>query len=210
MKQGNVYITIISLKNVVVFFLFVLLHYPSYSQQDTLKGKIISSISRDTPHNQAYILEKGTSNGTIADSLGFFTLIPEQRKEIYMLEIILSGYPTLDYKFDSKWTKLKNPKSIVLYSNCKINFASVVKDFKEDNLKLYISGGIAPIANSKKDKRFEKKYKVRYYDFGCEIQSYECLEEYNKVVFKLLDARHGSEWRDTVRKDVVSIQGSSF
>jgi hypothetical protein len=172
--------------------------------QDTIRGRVISSVTKYPPNGLVYVMEKGTTNGTIADSLGIFELIPKMDKKEYVLEISVGNYEKLEYAYKSEWTKKSNPKSIVVSATCNIN--SVSKDYKEDGFKLYIIGGIAPIANSKFDNRFEKRYGLKYYDFGCEPEVYECAEKYNRFVFKLLDLKYGGKWRKKVRNDVVGLK----
>ena len=171
--------------------------------QDTIRGRVISSVTRYEPNGTVYVTEKGTSNGTIADSLGVFELIPLMDKETYNLEISAGYYEKLDYEFKSEWTKRTKPKSIVVSADCDLK--SVGKDWKKNGLKLYLMGGIAPIANSKSDKRFERKFRVKYYDFGCDAVVYECVEKYNRRTIRLLDLRYNGKWRKKVRKDVIGL-----
>jgi len=173
--------------------------------KDTIHGRIISSITKKVPHGEIYILEKGTSNETIADSTGVFKLVPIKNKDEYLLNISVGAYETLTYNYNSEWTKRSKPKSIVVSADCSI-FESLIGSGENRGLKLYIIGGIAPIANTKSDKRFEKKYKVKYYDFGCEPQVYECIKKYNERVFEVLNRLHGGDWRKKVRRDVVGLK----
>ncbi|MBU3012318.1 hypothetical protein KO506_12955, partial [Polaribacter vadi] len=72
--------------------------------------------------------------------------------------------------------------------------------------KLYLNSGISPIENSRKDKRFEKKYKVEYVELGCEGKIYECVTEYNFYTMKLLDIIYKGKWRKTKRKEIVGME----
>ena len=51
-------------------------------------------------------------------------------------------------------------------------------------------------------RKFERKYKIDYFDFGCTPAPSDCIKEYNEKVFELLDKKYGKEWRKNVRKDV--------
>jgi len=177
-----------------------------YSQNDTIKGKVVSSISFKKPNGNIYILEKGTTNGTIADSLGFFTLITKKDRINYILEISVGNYDKLEYDYKSEWTKRKKPKSIVVSGKCKINKKKAKQDWKNGEAKLYLFGGIAPIENSKKDEKFERKFKVKYLDFGCDAEIYECISEYNEYIFKILDIKFGQKMRKLIRKDIVGFK----
>ena len=64
-----------------------------------------------------------------------------------------------------------------------------------------MNSGIAPIANTKKDEKFERKYKVEYVELGCEGKIYECVTEYNFYIIKILDIQYQRKWRKTKRKE---------
>jgi len=192
-----------------VKFLFILLfiasEFMSAQVLDTIHGRIISSVTKEVPDGVIYIMEKGTSNGTLADSSGIFKLVPIKDKKEYILEISVGAYETLTYHYKSEWTERSRPKSIILSADCKM-LESHFNTSENKGLKLYIIGGIAPVANTKFDRRFEKKYKIRYYDFGCEPIVYECIEKNNERVFEVLDRLHGNKWRKEVRNDVVGYK----
>ena len=64
-----------------------------------------------------------------------------------------------------------------------VSLETAEKDWKRKKAKLYLVGGIAPIGNRKADSRFEKKYKIRYYDFGDTAPNMECIQVYNERIF---------------------------
>ena len=195
------------IKFVIIFtFLAFLKAEFSHSQNDTIKGKIFSSVNMKKPKGDIYIFEKGTSNGIIADSLGMFNLIPKTKKESYFLEISVGNYPNIIYEYKSFWSKRKKPKSIVIEGKCEINKEKARKDWKNGTPKLYLNSGIAPVANSRKDERFEKKYKVKYVELGCEGKIYECISEYNFYIIKILDIEYQRKWRKTKREGIVGIE----
>ncbi|AKD03681.1 hypothetical protein PKOR_11765 [Pontibacter korlensis] len=66
-------------------------------------------------------------------------------------------------------------------------------------------GSIAPVIY-KNQHRFERKYKVQYFDFGCTPPAYECIEECNKTVFNYLDSKYGGKWRREVRPNVMFLE----
>ena len=191
------------LKLLLVFTIFI--SKVAISQtQDTIRGRVISSVTKYEPKGTVYVIEKGTTNGTIADSLGRFELVPIKDKEKYNLEISAGYYEKLDYEYLSEWTKRTKPKSIVVSASCDLD--SVMQDWRKTEIKLYLIGSIVPIANSKSDNRFEKKYKMKYFDFGCEpLEVYECIEKYNKRAIMFLDLKYKGKWRKKVRKDVIGL-----
>jgi len=172
---------------------------------DTIKGRIVSSISLKKPIGEIYVMEKWTSNGTIADSLGQFRLVPLKEKSKYILQISAGFHKMQEYEFKSEWLKRKNSKTIVVNGNCQINKQKAKDDLKIGQLELYIFGGIAPVANSKRDSRFEKKFKIKYLDLGCGAKIMECILEYNNYVFSVLNIRYGNKWRKNIRSDVEGL-----
>lgn len=192
----------------ILFLAFLKVEF-SYSQNDTIRGKIFSSINMKKPKGEIYIFEKGTSNIVTADSLGIFKLIPTVKRENYILEILAENYPNTIYEYKSSWSKRKKPKSIVVQAKCEINKEKARKDWKNGTPKLYLSSGISPIANSKKDEKFEKMFKVKYFELGCDAKIYECVSEYNQYIIKILDIQFGAKWRKLKRPEIVGIDNYS-
>lgn len=189
--------------NLLIIFTVLISKVAVSQVQDTIRGRVISSITKYEPNGTVYVIEKGTTNGTIADSLGVFELVPLMDKEKYVLEITAGYYEKLEYEYKSEWTKRTKPKSIVVSADCDLD--NVAKDMRKTGFKLYLMGGIAPIANSKSDNRFEKRYKVKYYDFGCDAVVYECVEKYNKRTIMFMDLKYDGKWRRKVRQDVIGL-----
>lgn len=75
-------------------------------------------------------------------------------------------------------------------------------DIEKGNVKFLIMGGFAS-KHYEGDKPFEKKYKIKYYQFGCVLPESISIADYNKVVANYLDGKYGKGWRKEVRKDVV-------
>lgn len=85
----------------------------------------------------------------------------------------------------------------------KPNFA---KDSINNTLHIFSMSGPDPVAFSKKDSLFEKKYCVKYVLFGCESDyDFEDMYEYNIKVERYLDRRFGKKWRLELRDDAVGI-----
>ncbi|WP_406826282.1 hypothetical protein [Pedobacter sp. KACC 23697] len=77
-------------------------------------------------------------------------------------------------------------------------------DIKKGRLKFLIQGGIVS-TRVKGQERFEQKYGVVYFDFGCVGPSTIRIEDYNKVIASFMDKKYGKSWRREVRKDVQGI-----
>lgn len=78
-------------------------------------------------------------------------------------------------------------------------------DINAGRPRLLLSGGITPIIYTT-DEEFEKKYQVKYFDFGCIAIPDECILAYNSEIFQHLDTTFGKEWRKEIRKDVIGLR----
>ncbi|MDC8006077.1 hypothetical protein POV27_18640 [Aureisphaera galaxeae] len=143
---------------VSILFLFVGVFL--YAQDSLLiKGRVISAFTKEAPYKITYIKEKGTTNGAIADSLGYFEFKPISLKQDYILEISSGIIPSFDYTYKKEWMSRKYPKSIIIKEHCELG--NPYEDMKKGNLKLYLQGGIAPVENTRADNRFERRYRIQ-------------------------------------------------
>ncbi|KQR70236.1 hypothetical protein [Pedobacter sp. Leaf176] len=94
-----------------------------------------------------------------------------------------------------------------------VNYADTAKvysrklataDIKAGNLKFLLRGGIVSTYR-KGQEVFEKKYRLKYSDFGCVMPSNISIDDYNRIVAGYLDKKFGLSWRNEVRKDVAGI-----
>jgi|GEM_PF-948937 len=81
----------------------------------------------------------------------------------------------------------------------------ISEDFSKGIAYLFLQGGIAPVRYHT-DKRFERKYKVHLYDFGCIAPNYKCVIEYNNRMFHKLTKQHGDKWLKAIRKDIIGLK----
>jgi hypothetical protein len=77
-------------------------------------------------------------------------------------------------------------------------------DLKKGKIKFLIRGGIVS-THVKGQEAFEKRYSIKYYDFGCVMPSDISIEDYNKIVARYMDKKFGLGWRKEVRKDIQGI-----
>ncbi len=172
--------------------------------QTILKGKVISSITKEKPSDQIYIDELITKQGDLADSLGNFEIEYLEPNKNYIIKISVFGYK--DQEFKIKTGKGILSKIFELKAECKYTKEQAEKDWKNGNPKLLIFGSIIPIGNSKADNKFEKKYNIKYFDFGCTPPIMECIKVYNERIFELMDKKYGKKWRKRVRSDVEYLE----
>jgi len=78
-------------------------------------------------------------------------------------------------------------------------------DIGTNNMRLFIIGGIAPVTYSGDD-AFERRYRIKYYDYGCISPRNECLQLYNSTIFQHLYIMYGKSWKHKVRPDVVGLK----
>lgn len=85
---------------------------------------------------------------------------------------------------------------------CEVSEDVARLDIQQGNPRLLLIGGIAP-SHVVCQEKFERKFHVKYYDFGCTPPGYACVLAYNKVIFNYLDSMYGAKWRKKVRTDVI-------
>ncbi|MEQ8423755.1 MAG: carboxypeptidase-like regulatory domain-containing protein, partial [Cyclobacteriaceae bacterium] len=143
----------------------------------------------------------GTNSGAPTDSLGYYELnVPTGELTI---NVIYLGYNGIDTTLNIQESTELN---FLITANCEFDKDRAQQDIRKNKVKLLLVGSIAPIANSKHDERFMKKYKIKYYDFGDEVIAMECIEEYNLEIFKFLDNMYGTDWRSEARTDVIALE----
>ncbi|MDP3150097.1 MAG: carboxypeptidase-like regulatory domain-containing protein [Ignavibacteria bacterium] len=188
----------------LIFFISIALFGQNANTKLILEGKVISKINNE-PVQGCNVFIKNTQMGTMADSLGNFIFYNLNKNGQYIISVSASGYPMKD---TSIYLAEGTPKTITIFLNtdCIYDSTKAVEDLKNGKAKLLIAGGIAPMANSKEDLEFEAKYKVQYYDFGCTPPAYECISQYNKIIFEYLNNKYQNEWLRFVRKDVIGLK----
>lgn len=191
MKTGNI--------NILIAFL--LIFCCSFSQVK-LEGKIISGRTKLKPTESVLIVPEKTFKGTFTDSLGNFVLDSLEFNKTYILKTSSIELGTVEIELKTGNESVIR-ETFEINSNCKFNSESAETDWINKNPKLLLIGSIVPIGNSRKDKKFEERYKIKYYDFGCTPEALECIIEYNKTIFKLMNLKYGKKWKSRMRKDVI-------
>lgn len=139
----------------------------------------------------------------ISDSIGNFN-IENLKPGNYKLSVIGFGYQPFDTLIEIHNQSIEN-LDLLIPMDCDVNGIIAENDIKKGKPKLLLIGSIAPVIYPKQHE-FEKKYKIRYYDYGDNISSQECIQQYNEVVFKYLDKTYGESWREEVRYDVIGFE----
>lgn len=180
----------------------------SYSQVE-INGNVKSSITNLRPISDIYIEQLKSEKPvfermTMADSTGFFRIENLEPNTLY--EIKLSAFGYKDQVFEIKTNNGITKTTLTLKAGCEYSRQQADKDWKNEKPKLLIVGSIAPIAISTSDTKFEKKYGIKYFDFGCTPTIAECIKIYNERIFELMDKTYGMKWRKKVRSDVEYLE----
>lgn len=184
--------------------IFFLISTYSYSQVAEIKGKVICTNTGKVPLDGAYIIVKYPYEIVMTDSLGNYKIRNLELGKICDVE--LQGF--FGYESVVKRITLEDTITVINFEvkiECEYNKQKALADIQNEEMKLLRVGSIAPMVNSKADNRFEKRFKVNYYDFGCNATPSECLKEYNETIFEYLDNIYGNKWRIKVRKDTVFL-----
>jgi len=178
--------------------------------QSEIIGTVKSDITNQKPNGNIYLeINDGKKSHvdriSITDSLGVYQFKDLVPNKDYKIKIRIMGYDEQEFQVKTNDSVAKF--DILLKGICGfVSLETAEKDWKKKKAKLYLVGGIAPIGNRKADSRFEKKYKIRYYDFGDTAPNMECIQVYNERIFELMDKKYGTEWRKKVRSDVEYLE----
>ncbi|GGC85800.1 hypothetical protein GCM10011508_11340 [Flavobacterium lutivivi] len=185
-----------------IFLILNLLTIINLNAQVKLEGKIISAKTKLNPSEEIVITVKETKEIVFTDSLGNFTLSKLDKNRRYSIELTSFLYGKVNIEFETQ-SNNQIQKTFEVDANCDFDSETARSEWKNKTAKLYLIGSIAPIANSKNDKKFEKKYNLKYFDFGCTPAPLECIIEYNKQILRLMEMEYGEKWKKEIRKDVV-------
>ena len=172
--------------------------------QIEIHGNVLCEISGEKPISETYVSIANSNKPivdsyAVLDSLGNFQLKNLEPNKEYTLEILF-GRGMQSYKVKTN-NSISNV-NLKLKAECEYTADRAESDWKNGNGQLLLFGSIAPTANSSSDNRFEKKFGVTYFDFGCSPPIEECIKIYNEKIFQLMDEKFGRKWRHKVRPDV--------
>ncbi|MBE9461943.1 carboxypeptidase regulatory-like domain-containing protein [Dyadobacter sp. UP-52] len=164
-----------------------------------ISGLVVSELTGDPiPYCQ---ITYQTNIGTRSDSSGNFQIIdlPSGVYKIYFQALDRGSNDTLVTIGNTDLLGLDWP----VHTSCtEINQNCALFDISIGKLKLFLQSGDPPITYFSQ-KRFSKKYKVQFYEFGDLIQyPFDCLVMYNQAVFQHLDNKFGRHWRKDFRPNV--------
>jgi hypothetical protein len=164
-----------------------------------ISGRVVSTVTGD-PIPFCSITDQN-NRGTVSDSLGYFQLsdLHTGVNKIYFQTLDRGSSDTIVAMGDKDLVGMDWP----VHSNC----TELTKRYSNSDVFggkqiLFLQSGDPPIIYSSQ-KRFSKKYKVLFYEFGDLIQyPYDCLVICNRGVFEQLDKKYGKKWRNDLRPNV--------
>lgn len=191
-------------------FILLLLLYPLLvfsqivSKKYSLGGQVRIIVGKDTmaPVNRPIVRLSGSKLGVLTDSLGNYLIKGLGSNKI---KISLIGH---GFKADTI-VEIKNKSvegfTILATTDCEVNRLAAERDIRLRDVRLLLTTGLVPSAETPGDGDFEKQYKVTYYNYGYLSPAVECVIQYNRRIFEHLDSLYGTEWRSKVRKDVRGL-----
>ena len=180
-------------KNLLLLVL-IALHQGIHSQCDTIKGRIISSISFN-PISGVDIQLKNDTVTTKTNSEGYFHFVPTTNSASFNLVLNSYGYPEQTYRFRSKYCTRKHIKNIVLVDSCSINATRAKHDWKQQRVRLFIDSTRLTKSLSDLQREFEQKFHCKLIVYNESKHFKECLVHYNSYVLKRLRLTFGNLWQ---------------
>jgi len=190
--------------------ILALLIYPLFlfsqigSKKFSLGGQVRIIVGKDTvtPANRPIVRLTGSQLGVLTDSLGNYLIrgLSSNKIKINMIGHGFSADTVVEIR-----NKSIDDFTILATTDCEVNRAVAERDIRMRNIRLLLTTGFIPPAETPIDSNFEKRYKVEYYDYGYLSPAVECVIQYNRRIFEYLDSQYGREWRSQVRKDVRGL-----
>lgn len=176
----------------------------------SISGQVISAINKK-PLLDYEGVSVGIANDPKSvvniDSIGKFK-IQNLKEGVYKVVVLDIRHKSFDTTVVVAQKDIKG-LTILLPCECiEFNKSSALDDIANDEPKLLLKGGIAPFYDDNQEVT-EKKYKFKYYEFGCQVVEWECAEAYSSIIFKHLDKKFGYKWRNDVRNDVLFLKNKN-
>ena len=80
---------------------------------------------------------------------------------------------------------------------------SAKDDIKNNNIFIYLNGGLTPIFYPN-DKSFEERYSIKFYEEGCIGSEFSIY--YNFIIYEYLSKTFGNKWITEIRNDAIGFK----
>jgi len=191
-----------------IFFGLILLTVNVNAQSDNdslwIKGNVKVLVGQELFEPEfAQIFIKQHNLLEVTDTNGNFTFSNLMVGK-YKLEVSGFGHESLDTLI-TLTDKSVESLNLIMIADCEINKTIAERDIDKNKPRLLLASGIVPTVYNNQHK-FERKYKVSYYEYGCVAPAHECMVQYNRIIFEYLDKKFGKDWRKDVREDIVGYK----
>jgi hypothetical protein len=183
---------------------FVLFFFGSFygDAQVVYTGRLVSALT-GKPITSAIISVQNPSDEIVygVDSLGYFKIQTSDSSNIALDfsttevgGILLNG---LSFKKGEVLT-------IRLLPDCDYSAST---DIRQGKIKLLMVFNAFSPPLTKKDRAFQKKYRLTYHGYGdgCTGIAMDCIDTYNSAVAQYLDKKYGKRWRREVNSGVSGL-----
>ena len=164
-----------------------------------LKGTVVSEPYAAPLPGALVVIESRTSKRIrSADSSGNF-MVASLDSGTYTVTARALGYPPL-----TRTVRLEpgdtSSVTLIVELHCRFDSTLAMRDIAAGRPRILLHGGTAPLAYTEQDKSVERRFNFRYREFGDQlVNPLECDREYNRVIFRFLDAKYGTAWRNAAR-----------
>lgn len=81
------------------------------------------------------------------------------------------------------------------------------KDIENEVYIIYTTAGMIPRSEKEiiKINKYQKKYNIKYQNFGCVAPNYNCAKNYNAQVFDYLNLEYGKSWMKKIDQYVIGF-----
>ena len=163
-----------------------------------IRGQVLFSLTKEPiPFATVkFFKPANTSDSTQTDFDGHFSF-KFRKQDVYRFQVHMVGFNQLDTLIKD----ISQPLILTLTSTgrvlTEINFDSLYNertakaDIKNNQMKIVLTGKTK--FNWRKRERFEKKYRIKFKDLGCDAS---VSPNYNKIIGNYLDSLYHNEWQE--------------
>ena len=189
----------IEVKNIIYFF--ILICGVTHGQTE-LKGEIIIPEGKEIS-KEGIILDilKDEKYTQIYEDRAYSVKNLERNKK-YLYQLYMVGFLPEKGEFTTSSDSMTTI-NIEFKMECRYTAEDALSDWNKGEPRLLSTSGLAWYRDLKTEIPFEKKYNIKYYDFGCNGPDDTCLIQYNAKIFELMDSKYGKEWRKGVKSSIL-------